>query len=41
MREDPRRRFTFGMTIEDSEMRLWYVSRTDVTVTQAFDFLTV
>ncbi|CCL99699.1 uncharacterized protein FIBRA_01720 [Fibroporia radiculosa] len=39
MREDPRRRFTFGLTVEDSEMRLWYVSRTDVMVTQAFDFL--
>ncbi|CCM03683.1 uncharacterized protein FIBRA_05827 [Fibroporia radiculosa] len=39
-REDPRRRFTFGLTIEDSEMRLWYASRADVMVTQAFDFLT-
>ncbi|CCM03682.1 uncharacterized protein FIBRA_05826 [Fibroporia radiculosa] len=41
MREDPRRRFTFGLTIEDSKMRLWYASRADVMVTEAFDFLTV
>ncbi|CCM05348.1 uncharacterized protein FIBRA_07562 [Fibroporia radiculosa] len=40
MREDPRRRFTFGLTVEDHEMRLWYASRADVMVTRPFDFLT-
>lgn len=41
MHEDPRRRFVVGFTIEDTEMRLWYGSRTDVLVTEPFDFTRV
>ncbi|KIP06421.1 hypothetical protein PHLGIDRAFT_118977, partial [Phlebiopsis gigantea 11061_1 CR5-6] len=37
MREDPRRRFVFGFTIEQCQMRLWLVSRSDVLVSFAID----
>lgn len=41
MRESLRRRFVFGYTIEDTIMRLWFLSRSDVFVCEHFDFLTV
>ncbi|EKM54135.1 uncharacterized protein PHACADRAFT_209951 [Phanerochaete carnosa HHB-10118-sp] len=39
MREDPRRRFVYGFTIEDVNMRLWFCSRSDVIVSKPFDFM--
>ena len=41
LREDPRRRFVFGFTIEDVSMRLWFCSRSDVFVSKPFDFMEV
>lgn len=41
MRSDPRRRFTFGITAENTTMRIWYCSRTAVVVTQPFDYFEV
>ena len=41
MREDPRRGFVIGFTIENSSMRYWYCSRSDVFVSEAFDMLKV
>lgn len=41
MREDARRRFTFGFTIENTYMRLWYASRADLFVSHNFDFMKV
>ena len=41
MREDARRRFVIGYTIEDSSMRLWFCNRSDILVTEPFDFITV
>ncbi|KAJ7625033.1 hypothetical protein DFH06DRAFT_746110 [Mycena polygramma] len=35
---DPRRRFVTGITIEDTSMRAWYFSRTDIMATECFDF---
>ncbi|KAL5479078.1 hypothetical protein ACEPAI_2366 [Sanghuangporus weigelae] len=37
---DPCRRFTFGITIENTEMRLWFCSRATPVVSQTFDFTT-
>ncbi|GJE95867.1 fungal protein kinase domain-containing protein [Phanerochaete sordida] len=39
MREDPRRRFVHGFTIEDNEMRLWFCSRSNAIVSKPFDFM--
>ncbi|KAI0701179.1 hypothetical protein BC835DRAFT_1440239 [Cytidiella melzeri] len=39
MREDPCRRFVVGYTIENTDMRLWFCSRSDILVTEAFHFL--
>ncbi|KAI0701055.1 hypothetical protein BC835DRAFT_295958 [Cytidiella melzeri] len=39
MREDPRRRFVVGYTIENTSMRLWFCSRTDIFVTEPFNFI--
>ncbi|KAJ6612788.1 hypothetical protein B0H10DRAFT_279558 [Mycena sp. CBHHK59/15] len=36
---DPRRRFTFGITIEDTQTRVWFVSRTCVIATERFNFV--
>lgn len=36
-----RRRFVFGFTIEDTKMKLWFLSLADVFVSQGFDFTTV
>lgn len=41
MVEDPQRRFTFGFTIEDTEMRMWFCCREIVLVSEDFNFLTV
>ena len=41
MREDPTRRFVVGYTIENTNMRLWFGSRTDALVTEPFDFTRV
>ena len=38
MREDPRRRFVIGFTIEDVSMRFWYCSRSDVLVSEEFNW---
>ncbi|KIP07792.1 hypothetical protein PHLGIDRAFT_12972 [Phlebiopsis gigantea 11061_1 CR5-6] len=40
MREDARRRFVIGFSIDDYEMRIWYFSRSDAYVSEAFNFLT-
>ncbi|KAL0062265.1 hypothetical protein AAF712_010834 [Marasmius tenuissimus] len=37
---DPRRRFRFGITIEDAQMRFWYFSRALNFVTHDFNFIT-
>ncbi|KAI0943406.1 hypothetical protein AcW1_002575 [Taiwanofungus camphoratus] len=39
MRDDPRRRFTFGLTIEDTRMKLWSCSRAELLVSDSFDFM--
>ncbi|KAG2041366.1 hypothetical protein BDR03DRAFT_914065 [Suillus americanus] len=38
MREDPRRRFAFGITIEDTQLRLWLSNRAFLAVTEPIDF---
>ncbi|KAI0088534.1 hypothetical protein BDY19DRAFT_906556 [Irpex rosettiformis] len=40
MKEDPRRRFVFGFTIENTQMRVWLMSRAEVIVSQPFNFIT-
>ncbi|KAJ6511323.1 hypothetical protein C8R47DRAFT_730606 [Mycena vitilis] len=37
LREDPRRRFTFGVTMDADEMRIWFFSRTHNVVSTPFD----
>ncbi|KAI0345493.1 hypothetical protein BDW22DRAFT_1352969 [Trametopsis cervina] len=39
MREDPGRRFVVGYTIEDTDMRLWFGSRSEILVSEEFDFI--
>jgi hypothetical protein len=41
MRDDPRRRATFGMTIENSTTRIWFCCRSSVVVSEPFDFIAV
>lgn len=41
MREDPRRRFVFGFTIENTHMRLWMANRSGIVVSEPFNFITV
>ena len=41
MMKDPRRRFTYAFTVEDTIMRLWYCDRAHFIVSQPFDFVTV
>ena len=41
MREDVRRRFTFGYTMENTQMRLWFASRSDILVSEPFNFIVV
>ncbi|KAL0567884.1 hypothetical protein V5O48_014111 [Marasmius crinis-equi] len=40
MGSDPRRRFRFGITIEDTQMRFWFFSRGFNFVTEDFNFIT-
>ncbi|KII84291.1 hypothetical protein PLICRDRAFT_359821 [Plicaturopsis crispa FD-325 SS-3] len=40
MRDDPCRRFTFGITIENDRMRVWFCNRSLLFVCDAFDFIT-
>ncbi|KIJ07933.1 hypothetical protein PAXINDRAFT_139592 [Paxillus involutus ATCC 200175] len=40
MHNDPCRRSTFGVTIEDTEVRLWFTCRSVTVVAEAFDFVT-
>ncbi|KAI5897151.1 uncharacterized protein SCHCODRAFT_02534121 [Schizophyllum commune H4-8] len=40
MRTDARRRFTFGITIADTEVRLWHVNRAVIVASQSFDLNT-
>ncbi|EKM53991.1 uncharacterized protein PHACADRAFT_196429 [Phanerochaete carnosa HHB-10118-sp] len=40
MREDPTRRFAIGFTIENTNMRLWFASRSDVLVSLPVNFIT-
>ncbi|KAG2127699.1 hypothetical protein DEU56DRAFT_915674 [Suillus clintonianus] len=38
MREDPLRRFAFGITIEDTQLRLWLSNRAFLVVTEPINF---
>ncbi|EGO05191.1 hypothetical protein SERLA73DRAFT_26586, partial [Serpula lacrymans var. lacrymans S7.3] len=39
MREDPCRRFAYGITIENTNLRLWLSNRAFLAVTEPIDFL--
>ncbi|KIY44241.1 hypothetical protein FISHEDRAFT_30681, partial [Fistulina hepatica ATCC 64428] len=39
MGNDPCRRFTFSVTIENTQMRIWYYSRSHSVVSEAFNFV--
>ncbi|KAN0109363.1 hypothetical protein V8E52_009407 [Russula decolorans] len=39
MRDDPRRRFSFGITIQNSTTRVWFCCRSFVVVSKEFDFI--
>jgi Fungal protein kinase len=41
MREDPLRRFAFGITIEDTQLRLWLSNRALLAVTEPINFFEV
>ena len=41
MNVDRRRRFAFGATIENTDLRIWFCCRQIVLVTHRFDFMTV
>jgi hypothetical protein len=41
MREDPLRRFAFGITIEDTQLRLWLSNRAFLVVTEPINFFEV
>lgn len=41
MREDPRRRFAYGYTIENRDFRMWIATRSGIVVSGHVDFLTV
>ena len=41
MHEDPRRRFVHAFTIENTSMRIWFASRTEMIVSKWFNFITV
>ncbi|KIP04125.1 hypothetical protein PHLGIDRAFT_494333 [Phlebiopsis gigantea 11061_1 CR5-6] len=40
MQEDAERRFVFAFSIEDTKMRVWFASRSEVLVSFPFDFIT-
>ncbi|KAJ3555477.1 hypothetical protein NM688_g2556 [Phlebia brevispora] len=37
MRDDPRRRFVYGFTVEDTDMKFWYCDRSQVVVSRPFN----
>lgn len=41
MRDDPTRRFTFGITLEKFDVRFWYCDRSQVVVSESFNMMTV
>lgn len=41
MHEDARRRFTFVLTAENADMRVWFCSWADILATKSFDFIEV
>ena len=41
MARDPCRRLAFGITVEDTSIRLWFCSRSTPVVSEAFDFAAV
>lgn len=41
LREDPRRRFVYGFTIENTSMRLWFCDRAQLLVSEPFNFILV
>ena len=41
MYADPCRRYRFGVTIENTDMRFWYVSRAGCMMSESFNFVTV
>ena len=41
MRLDPTRRFTFGVSIENTGMRIWYIDRSNIIISELFDFMKV
>ncbi|KAJ3554522.1 hypothetical protein NM688_g3064 [Phlebia brevispora] len=38
--EDPRRRFIFGYTVENTSMKLWFFHRTEAIFSTSFNFIT-
>ncbi|KII86545.1 hypothetical protein PLICRDRAFT_113885, partial [Plicaturopsis crispa FD-325 SS-3] len=40
MRDDPTRRLTFAITVENSTMRIWFGSRSFLIVTEGFNWIT-
>jgi hypothetical protein len=41
LRDDVRRRATFGMTIENTTTRVWFCCRSEVIISEKFDFIEV
>lgn len=41
MANDPARRFTFGVTIEDTNMRLWFCDRSGFVASDVFNYTQV
>ncbi|KAF8524509.1 hypothetical protein JB92DRAFT_2806518 [Gautieria morchelliformis] len=39
MRKDPCRRFTYGLTIKNTQTRIWFACRSTVYVTKSFNFI--
>ena len=41
LREDPRRRFTLAYSIENTTTRIWFCNRSEMLVSEPFNFVTV
>lgn len=41
MQKDPCRRFTLGFTIENTRMSFWFSDRSQILVSEPFNFITV
>ncbi|KAJ7094069.1 hypothetical protein B0H15DRAFT_151690 [Mycena belliarum] len=39
LRDDPRRRFTFGISLDDTDLRIWFFSRSHELVTPPLNYL--